>query len=320
MTICKFSRLTPNQRYQIFALLKEEKTVTEIAKNIGFHHSTVSREIKRNSLSGKYQADEANEKAFIRRKEIVKPKKLSSELWDDVKELLGKEWSPEQISGYRKMKNLENISHERIYQFIWQDKKEGGVIYKSLRHGNKRYRKRGAKKDKRGQIIGRIPIDKRPAIVEQRERIGDWEIDTVIGKDHKESLVTIVERKTNFTVIKHLKTKEAQEVTEATIKMLEPFKDKVKTITADNGREFAYHEKIATALSALFFFARPYHSWERGTNENTNGLIRQYFKKGTSFESITEEDVKEVQDKLNSRPRKKLGFKTPNEAFLGAAS
>lgn len=320
MTMSKFKRLTLEQRYQISTLRKEEFSISDIAKHIGVNHSTVSRELKRNLGERGYRPQQANEKSIARRKKTRYATRFTPEIKSCVIKLLQQEWSPEQISGYMKKHTMGIISHEIIYQFIWKDKKDGGLLYKQLRHGNKKYKKRTGTNDKRGQIIGRVPIDKRPAIVETRERIGDWEIDTVIGKNHKEAIVTIVERKTNFTVIKHVKTKEAQEVTAATIEILKPFQDKVLTITADNGREFAYHLQISIALSTLFFFARPYHSWERGTNENTNGLIRQYFKKGESFEQITDEDILVVQNKLNSRPRKKLGFCTPNEAFLGVAS
>lgn len=225
------------------------------------------------------------------------------------------DWSPEQISGWLKAEQGIFMSHERIYQHIWTDKLNGGSLYIHLRHSRKK-RKQYASKDKRGQIRNRISIDDRPSIVAEKKRIGDWEIDTVIGKNHQGALVTIVDRVSKFTLIKKVVSKHAEVVTEATIALLQPYLDKALTITADNGKEFAGHEKIKAALDADVYFAHPYSSWERGLNENTNGLIRQYFTKGSSFENITDKDVEEVMKKLNHRPRKSLNYKTPHSVFF----
>ena len=208
------------------------------------------------------------------------------------------------------------VSHERIYQHIWADKREGGILYQHLRHIPKKYRKRYGSKQERGQIPNRVSIDERPPEVESREEIGHWEIDTVIGKSHDGAIVTLVERTSRFTVIGKLVGKHADPCAEKTVEILTPFSDKVKSITADNGKEFAKFERIAEALEALFFFAHPYHSWERGTNENTNGLIRQYLPKSMGFEFLTQEDCQAIMDKLNNRPRKVLGFRTPAEVFF----
>ncbi|MGZ4970570.1 MAG: IS30 family transposase, partial [Methylobacter sp.] len=206
--------------------------------------------------------------------------------------------------------------HERIYQHIWTDKRNGGTLYQHLRHSHKKRKKRYGSKDKRGQIRNRISIDERPEIVAQKTRIGDWEIDTVIGKNHQGALVTIVDRVSKFTLIKKVASKHAEVVTEATVSLLQPYLDKTLTITADNGKEFAGHEKIKEQLNAVVYFAHPYSSWERGLNENTNGLIRHYFTKGSRFENITDDAVEAVMHKLNHRPRKTLNFKTPHEVFF----
>ncbi|MEM1003024.1 MAG: IS30 family transposase [Bacteroidota bacterium] len=226
-----------------------------------------------------------------------------------------KDWSPEQISGYAKRHNLFSISHERIYQFILIDKQKGGDLYKHLRHQNKKYRKRYGSPKRNGPIRNRRFIDERPAVVEEKHRIGDWEIDTIIGKDRKHSVVSIVERKSKFTLLKKISARTASQVTGATIKALKPFLENVHTITGDNGSEFAHHEQIAKKLKADFYFAHPYSSWERGLNENTNGLVRQYLKKGSDFSKVTGKLLYRITESLNNRPRKTLQFKTPNEIF-----
>jgi len=199
---------------------------------------------------------------------------------------------------------------------VREDKRQGGTLYKHLRYSHKKRKKQYGGKDKRGQIKNRVSIDERPEIVAQKTRIGDWEIDTVIGKNHQGALVTIVDRVSRFTLIKKVSSKHADVVTAATIDLLKPYMDKTWTITADNGKEFAGHEILAEQLNASVYFAHPYHSWERGLNENTNGLIRQYFTKGSSFVDITHEQVEEVMRKLNHRPRKALNYKTPHEVFF----
>ena len=204
---------------------------------------------------------------------------------------------------------------ERIYQYVWLDKKEGGKLHTHLRRNGRKYRKRGNAKDTRGIIKDRVGIEQRPTIVEDKTRFGDLEIDTITGQNHKGALLTINDRVSSMVWIAKLNGKNAAELAQKTIEFLLPSKGLIHTITADNGKEFAEHKKISQALGIDFYFARPYHPWERGANENTNGLIRQYFKKGSSFESITDEDVAKVQDILNNRPRKKLGYLTPYEYY-----
>lgn len=293
-------------------------TQTEIADTIGKHKSVVCRELKRNcdKRNGEYNADLAQRKYIKRLKEKPKKIKFTTPIKQYVIDKLKEDYSPEQIAGRAKVENMPCMSHETIYKYVWEDKKQGGKLHGHLRHKGRKYRKRGAAKDKRGIIHNRIDISMRPKIVDEKVRFGDFEIDTVIGKNHKKALLTINDRVTSIVLIRKLPGKEAQPLAQKTIETLLPIKDLVHTITADNGKEFAYHEIIAQQLDVQVFFAKPYHSWERGANENTNGLIRQYFPKASSFELITDEHVKYVQDKLNNRPRKKLGFLSPYEYFF----
>lgn len=311
-----YTQLTQEQRYQIYAFLKAGFSQSAIAKEIGVHKTTVSREISRNRGKKGYRPKQANRLATTRRKSARKHVKLTPRLIVLIERLIKLEFSPEQVSGVLKLKSGIAVSHETIYQHILKDKADGGNLHRHLRHANKKRKKRYGSYDRRGQIVGRVSIDERPSIVDTKKRIGDWEIDTVIGKNHKGALVTIVERNSKFTLIKKLDRKKADRVAKATVDLLSPFRKRVLTITADNGKEFAQHEFIAKELKSQFFFAHPYRSWERGLNENTNGLIRQYFPKSTSFGMITDEQIQTVMTRLNNRPRKTLGFKTPNEVFL----
>ena len=311
----EYSQLTEDERYHIDAYKAAGFSLSEIAKQLGRHKSTIYREMSRNSGQRGYRAKQAQEKAERRRTEAPKAVKMTPELITLIELKIREDWSPEQISGWLKVEKLGAISHERIYQHIWADKRNGGDLYLHLRRNGKKYQKRSNGKTSRGQIKNRVSIDKRPAVVDQKTRVGDWEIDTVIGKGHKGALVTLVERKTSFALAARVKTKQADEVAAATIELLRPYKDRTHTITADNGKEFALHEEIAKELTTGFYFAHPYHSWERGANENTNGLIRQYFPKDTNFLDVSDDEVYEAVYRLNARPRKKLGYKTPANAM-----
>lgn len=228
---------------------------------------------------------------------------------------LKQDFSPEQIVGRAAIEGKEVVSHERIYQYIWKDKRAGGKLYKHLRNKGKKYRKRIHSKDNRGIIINRIDISKRPKVVDNKERIGDLEIDLVIGKDHKGALLTINDRATGLLFMGKIDSKESKAVTDKTIELLEEWKPLLHTITSDNGKEFANHREISEKLDIDYYFAKPYHSWERGANENLNGLVRQYFPKKTNFEAITQEQINKVVNILNNRPRKRFDYKTPNEVF-----
>lgn len=301
-----YTQLVHEQRYQIYALMKAGLNQTQIAEIIGVHKSTISREMSRNRGRRGYRAKQAHGFATDRKlsRTVVR---ISDKIWSSFETLLREDWSPEQISRWLKLFKGLAISHEWIYMHIYQDKLYGGELHQHLRCQKKR-RKRYGTTNRRGQIINRISIDDRPDIVDTRSWIGDWELDTVIGKAYKQAIVTLTERKTHFTLIRKVKFRTADNVSKAIIALLEPIKKWVKTLTADNGKEFAFHEIIAKAPNAKFYFAHPYSSWERGLNENTNGLIRQYFPKKSDFKTITQKQVNNVMNKLNNRSRKCLGI------------
>lgn len=295
--------------------MKAGHNQTEIAQILERHKSTISREVRRNRGLRGYRPKQAQELAR-QRNQTAHSARISTAHWDRVEELLRQDWSPEQISGWLVREEGITVSHEWIYQYVYTDKRHGGSLYKHLRCQKPR-RKRYGSYDRRGQIKDRISIDERPAVVERRSRIGDWEADTVIGKPGGAVLVTLAERKTRQSILALSPDKSAKSVKKAIIEALQPHAAHVHTITYDNGKEFAHHAEIASALDASSYFAHPYHSWERGLNENMNGLIRQYLPKGKSFDSLTKDHIECIMDRLNNRPRKCLGYKTPNQVFFG---
>lgn len=309
------SHLTSAQRYTIASMKKSGYKQKDIAATIRKHKSVVSRELRRNcdARSGEYRSDLADKKYALRQKS--KPKKIgfTASIKQYVKAGLTDKLSPEQIVGKAKKEGKPCVSHERIYQYVWADKKNGGTLYEHLRTRGKKYRKRGKSKDKRGKITGRIDISKRPAIVEDRDRFGDLEIDTIIGRNHKGAIVTINDRATGLLKMKKLASKNAEILADKAIQILMPYKDLLHTITSDNGKEFAAHRRIAQQLDIDFYFAKPYHSWERGSNENLNGLIRQYIPKRSNFNDFSDEYIQWVEDQLNNRPRKRFNFDSPNQ-------
>ena len=317
-----YKHLNYLKRCQILALWKAGFNQTQIANEIKVHKSTISREFKRNLTFVRtklgywcYKPDYAQSYADDRRKAKRNYYKFTPEVAEFVTEKLLADWSPEQISGYAKRWKLFSISHERIYRFILENKAQGGELYKHLRHQNKKYRKRYGSPKRQSPIKNRVMIDERPNIVDDKNRIGDWEIDTIIGKNHKQAVLSIVERLSKFTLLKKLDAKNSEAVKIAIASALASYKEHVHTITSDNGSEFAQHQEISVQLEADFFFAHPYSSWERGLNENTNGLVRQYLKKGSEFTHITDDNLAIIADKLNNRPRKTLNYKSPNEIF-----
>jgi transposase, IS30 family len=309
------SHLTIAQRYEIGVLRSQGFSISSIARAIAKDKSVVSRELKRNAdgRNGFYKAELAQHKTEQRHASKPKFIQFTPTIQSVVVALLEEQYSPEQIVGRCEIINHPCVSIERIYQFIWADKKAKGMLYKHLRSKGKRYAKRGALKGCRGKIKGRIGIENRPIVVEDKERLGDFEADLVIGKNHKGALLTIVDRATGQLSMAKLKSKEASEVSLALIKLLSNVGYTINTITTDNGKEFANHLEVSNVLSIDYFFANPYASWERGANENLNGLIRQYFPKKHNFDLITEEQVNYVINKLNNRPRKRLNFLSPNE-------
>ena len=313
-----YSHLNQSQRYALEAYLSVNKSRTEIAVLLEVSESTISRELKRNcdDRNNVYRAELAERKYQERIQNKAKICKLTNSVKEHIKEQLVMEHSPEQIYGYAKRNKINCVSHETIYKYIWTDKKAGGNLHGYLRNQGKRYRKRGACKDTRGLIPNRIPIDKRPGIVESKTRFGDLEIDTIIGKNHKGAIVTINDRTIGLLRMKKVSSKEAKHVRDATLDLLEELKPMIHTITSDNGKEFALHQEIASSLDIDFYFAKPYHSWQRGANENLNGLIRQYIPKKTNFDDVTDKYIKEIEEKLNNRPRKRFGYKNPNQQFV----
>ena len=309
-----YNQLSQEERYQIYVLKKASHSITEIARILGRHKSSISRELRRNKGRRGYRPKQAHSLALNRRQSSVR-KRISDNTWSFVESLIRLDWSPEQISLWLKHKGIR-VSHEWIYQYILKDKRKAGSLYKHLRSKRKR-RKRYGSTDKRGRIVNRISIDERPELVDKRLRIGDWEVDTIIGKKHKQAIVSLVERKSRFLLIKKVETKTAAEVSKVIISLLKPEADLVHTITSDNGKEFAYHKDIAKALNTKFYFANPYSPWERASNENTNGLIRQYFPKTKDFRTIGQEDIDFVMNRINNRPRKCLAMKTPNQVLFG---
>lgn len=309
-----YTQLTQQQRYQIYALMKAGLTQTETATIVGVHKSTISRELRRNRGLRGYRPQQANDLS-TRRRHGAKPR-ITPDHWQLIEQLLRQEWSPEQISLWLSTEKHLRVSHEWIYQYVLADKKRGGDLHTHLRCRKQR-KKRYGSYSRRGQLPNRVSIEERPAIVERRSRLGDWELDTIIGKGHKQAIVSLTERKSRLALMAKVASRDAESVKDAIVQLLEPLSEHVHTLTSDNGKEFALHESIAETLTADFYFAHPYASWERGLNENTNGLIRQYFPKGSDFTPITEQDLKIAMDKLNNRPRKCLGMETPNQVFFG---
>jgi IS30 family transposase len=308
-----YKQLALEQRYQIKALLDNDVPKGKIATTIGVSRSTITRELNRNSGKRGYRPNQAHGKALARREKKSKLR-ISEAVWALVEKTLREDWSPEQVSGKLKASGI-SVSHERIYQHVYADKRAGGTLWAHLRHP-KKYRKRAGGRDRRGKIPNRRSIDERSAIVDERSRIGDWEADLILGNNHQGVALTLTERKSRFTLLRTFPGKHADPITQG-IKELLKWDARLKTITFDNGKEFAGHEEIAVALNVDCYFANPYSSWERGTNENTNGLIRQYFPKNRSLKNISMEEETMIMDKLNLRPRKCLDFKTPYEVFFG---
>lgn len=309
----RYTQLSERQRYQISHMLRMGSLQQEIAKEIGVHKSTISREVRRNRSRSGYEFERAHQKAKSRRHGCQAS--ISPEIWLLVGSRLEQEWSPEQISAWLALEKQIKISHEWIYQYILRDKKHGGKMYQHLRCQKKR-RKRYGSYDRRGSIPNRRSIEERPESVSERLEIGDWELDTIIGKNYQQALVTIVDRKSRYVLMGKVDQRTSEKVGNLIIELLTPFRTFTKSLTADNGMEFANHRKIEQSLQAPFYFAHPYSSWERGTNENTNGLIRQYIPKSRMMQTVELTEVAEICNKLNHRPRKCLGFRSAHDIFF----
>lgn len=310
-----YRQITSAQRYTLAAMLTQGHSQAEIARTLGCDRSTVSRELQRNRCrnDGAYRAEKASKRTRGRRSRSRRNSQFTNTEWRRVKVLLREDWSPEQIAGYLYATDQLSISHETIYQWIWKDKRDGGTLHHHLRGARKQRRKRYGRYDSRGRLAGKRHISERPASVEDREEPGHWEIDTVMGHGTTDCVVTLVERATGDMLIGQLPDRTKEAVTARTVKLMRSHPGPFHTITADNGTEFHDYRRIEQATDTTFYFARPYHSWERGTNENANGLLRQYLPKRTSMRSLTQHRCNAIANKLNRRPRKRHGFKSPRE-------
>ncbi len=313
-----YHHLTHSERCQISALLHSGLSKRAIARELDRDPGTISREVSRNRGQRGYRPRQAQDRAATRRHDAsAVPWKMTPERWAVVEDRLREGWSPEQIAGRFRQQGLVLAGTEWIYQHVRADRRAGGDLYRCLRRRGRKPNWRGGRHAGRGHIPGRVDISERPAVVEEKRRIGDWELDTIVGARHRGALVSSVDRASKYTFLRRVDVKTAAAVTEALTRCLGPVRDRVHSCTADNGKEFAGHRAIAEALGAGFYFATPYHSWERGLNEQTNGLVREYFPKGTDFRAVTDAQVRAVEDRINTRPRKVLGYRTPAEVFSG---
>ena len=311
-----YHQLTSEERYMISAYHLQGFSHASIAKILGRHRSTISREIHRNQCNdGCYRPSKAITRTRRRRRESRRKWYFSERQLQIVAALLRLDWSPEQISGWLHRHRLFTISHQTIYRYVWYDQFFGGYLYTHLRQAGKQRRKRYRVADSRGVLPGKRPISQRPPGAENRSRIGHWEIDTVMGAKDPHCIVSMVERKSKFALIGKLKARTSAELNRRVIQLIQREKRRIRTITADNGTEFHGYDAIEEATGATFYFATPHHSWERGLNENTNGLIRQYLPKGKSMTALTQRDCDAIAAKLNKRPRKLLDFKTPEQCY-----
>ena len=315
-----YRQLNAEERSVLAALRRLGLSQAEIARQLGRHRSTIGRELRRNSApyDGGYRCVRAHQRAHARRYRSRRNSQFTPAHWERVEELLQEEWSPEQIAGHLGRNRELAISHETIYRHIWRDLQAGGTLHRHLRGARKQCRKRYGGYDSRGRLAGKRMIDERPKVVERRCGTGHWEIDTMMGESLGESsdcILTLVERKTGYVLIGKLAARTAAEANRALLALLARHPDRVATITADNGTEFHWYAQVEAVHRVRFYFATPHHSWERGTNENTNGLIRQYLPKGETMVGITQNHCDTIAEHLNNRPRKRHGYKTPHQCF-----
>ena len=311
-----YHHLTYGSRCQIYALKKSGLSIRGVARALEVSASTVSRELHRNGGRRGYRMKQAQRFSESRRRfASSRPRKLTEALWGRIEGKLCLQWSPQQIAGRLRLQGGASVGKTWIYRQVWKDRSNGGTLYRNLRRRGKKANRRGRCGAGRGVIPGRVDIVERPAVVESKRRVGDWELDTIIGARHRGALVSMVDRCLKFTFLRGVERKTSSAVGGAVLACLRPVSALAHTLTADNGKEFSGHREVAAGLSAGFYFATPYHSWERGLNEHTNGLVRQYFPKATDFTGVGEARVRQVQDLLNGRPRRALGYRTPAEVF-----
>ena len=315
----RYRQLTSGERYGLSALRKQGCNQAAIARALGRHRSTISREVRRNSKDRQgraYRPDLADDYARWRRGRSRRNERFGASDWRMVEACLRQQWSPEQAAGWLRRKARLSISHETIYRHIWRDRKRGGRLYLHLRCSPKQRRKRYGSYDSRGRLAGKRPISERPAGAQNRSRVGHLEADTVIGtSSDKHCVLTFVDRKTGYVMIGKLEARTVEATNRRAVRLIKTAARPTHTITADNGTEFHGYGAIEAETGSKFYFAAPYHSWERGTSENTNGLIRQYLPKRTSMAHITQHACNRIAHKLNNRPRKRLGFLTPKDCY-----
>jgi transposase, IS30 family len=304
-----YKHLSQAERYQIHALMKAGHDQSQIAKLLDRHKSTISRELSRNTGSRGYRPKQACEMSADRAQHSRNAPTVEPWVREAACALLCIQWSPEQIASQLP------ISHETVYQHVYADKAQGGTLWKHLRCQKQKRKRYASGRDRRGQVPNRRPLSERPLHIEARRQVGHWECDTVIGASHKGAVVTMVERKSGYAVMAKVEKKTSELVSSAIVDKLQPMAARVKTLTFDNGKEFAGHAHIDQQLQSTAYFARPFASWERGSNENLNGLLRQYVPKKRAMSTVSDEEIRMIQNRLNNRPRKRLGFKTPAEVF-----
>jgi IS30 family transposase len=311
-----YKQLTADERCEIYELRQQGMTLAAIGDKLGRNPGTISREITRNSGQRAYRPRQAQELRDERARERRNQRTIDPQVWELAQQRLREYWSPEQIAGRFSADGVGHISHETIYSLIYADKRAGGDLHLYLRCQKERRKRYASGRSRRGKIPNRTGIEERPAIVDNRARVGDWEGDLIIGKGGSQAIVSLVERKTRFTMLSRVTQKTTSKVCVAIIEEMKKMPELCKTLTLDNGLEFAGHQQITDQLGVGVYFARPYHSWERGANENTNGLVRQFVPKRASMEAVRQEDVQAYADLLNDRPRKTLDYQTPREVLL----
>ena len=313
----EYHQITSEERYTLSALRQQGLNQSEIARAMERHRSSISRELHRNhsAWDGGYRPFVASHRTRARRSRSRGNQRFTREDFRLVESLLRERWSPEQISGRLRREGRLSISHETLYLYIWNDKARGGRLYEFLRCASKRRRKRHNSYDSRGRLAGKRHISERPAWIEKRRSIGHWEVDTVVGGGAKDCVATLVERKTGYALVGTLADRSKLGMSRRLRMLMRRAPEQFKTITSDNGTEFHGYASVEQATGVKFYFATPYHSWERGSNENFNGLLRQYLPKRASQAGLTQRQCDAIARALNTRPRKRLGFKTPEECF-----
>ena len=314
-----YCQITAAERYSIGLLRRDGASPAVIARVLGRHRSSISREVRRNAtrFDGMYRPQLADWYARGRRSHSRRNRRFTAAEWARVETLVRTDWSPEQIAGRLRLERILAISHETIYRYIWADKRGGGGLYRHLRGAQKLKRKRYGAYDSRGRLAGKRPITTRPPGAEHRSRFGHWEGDTMLGAGQAgPCLLTLVERKTGFLALGQLAQRTGAFVNARVQQLITAQPRPVRTITVDNGTEFHSYAALEARIATRFYFATPHHAWERGTNENTNGLVRQYLPKRTSMARLTQHDCNRIAAKLNRRPRKRLGYRTPEECYV----